>query len=219
MNILWSGALIVPLIATCATMSPRDLESRELAGWLSLAALCHRYSGASEYALEQDLRACRSSDPVGSLLTNLRIIRSLIAQPKDFSGALGDRGGILALYVACMNRGLRDFYTGGKILLQGNVDQHHILPRAQFPNTKRSFADNVANIAFITGAVNKSIGLTGPKVYLKSIKAPILRSQCIPVDDRLWRINQAELFWRARRVLLADSFNEYIRKSLPQRHL
>ncbi len=42
MDILWSGALVVPLIAICATTPPRHLDSKELTGWLSLAALCHR---------------------------------------------------------------------------------------------------------------------------------------------------------------------------------
>jgi hypothetical protein len=79
MDVLWSGALVVPVIALCATESPRQRDSKEVAGWLALAALCHRYSGSSETALEQDLRACRSPDPVGALLTNLRSLRSLVA--------------------------------------------------------------------------------------------------------------------------------------------
>ena len=220
MDILWSGALVVPLIAMCATMPVSQIDPKELVGWLSLAALFHRYSGSSETTLDQDLRACRDSDPIGSLLTNLRNdVRSLTAEPKDFSGALADRGGLFALYIACTNRGILDFYKGGKVLLQDNVDRHHILPRAQFPEKKRSMADNIANIAFITGPVNKSIGQTGPEVYLKTTKLRILKSQCIPTDSALWRIDQAESFWRTRRRLLADSFNEYIRKSLPQRHL
>ena len=219
MDILWSGALVVPLIAICATMSPRQLDSKELAGWLSLAALCHRYSGSSETALDQDLLACRKTDPISALLANLRNERSLKATSKDFSGALADRGGLLALYVACMNRGILDFYRGGKILLQSNIDRHHILPRAQFPEKKRYIADNIANMAFITGPVNKSIGKTGPEVYLKTIRPRILKSQCIPTDSALWRIDQAESFWRVRRRLLADSFNDHIRKLLPQRHL
>jgi hypothetical protein len=220
MDILWSGALVVPLIAMCATVPVREFDPKELVGWLSLASLFHRYSGSSETALDQDLRACRDSDPIGSLLTNLRnAVGSLTAEPKNFSGALADKGGLFALYIACMNRGILDFYKGGKVLLQDNVDRHHILPRAQFPERKRPIADNVANMAFITGPVNKSIGKTSPEIYLKTTKLKILKSQCIPADSTLWKIDQSESFWRARRKLLADSFNEYIRKSLPQRHL
>lgn len=220
MDILWSGALIVPIIALCATTTPRGRDSRELAGWLALAALCHRYSSSSETALDQDLRACRTPDPIGTLLGNLRADRTFLrAEPEDFSGALADRSGLLALYVACMNRGILDFYTGGKVLLQNNVDRHHILPRAQFSEEVRPTADNIANVAFIAGDVNKTIGQAGPEVYLAKVKTGVLQSQCIPTDSALWRIDQAEPFWQARRELLAKSFNDYLRKMLPQRRI
>jgi hypothetical protein len=48
MDILWSGSLIVPIIALCATTAPRKRDSKGLIAWLALAALLHRYSGASE---------------------------------------------------------------------------------------------------------------------------------------------------------------------------
>jgi hypothetical protein len=220
MDILWSGALVVPIIALCATTSPRQRDSKGLMAWLALAALLHRYSGSSETALDQDLKACRETDPIGALLKNLRQVRSaLVAEPSDFSGALADRSGLLALYIACMHRGILDFYTGSKVVLQNAVDRHHILPRAQFPDFSRATADNIANIAFIVGDVNKSIGQTGPEVYLKRIDPRVVKSQCIPSDDSLWAINRAEDFWVARRELLAESFNDFLRDSLPQRRL
>lgn len=188
--------------------------------WLALAALLHRYSGSSETALDQDLKACRETDPIGALLKNLRQVRSaLVAEPSDFSGALADRSGLLALYIACMHRGILDFYAGSKVVLQNSVDRHHILPRAQFPDVSRATADNIANIAFIVGDVNKSIGQTGPEVYLKSIDPRVVKSQCIPSEDSLWAIDRAEDFWAARRELLAESFNDFLRDSLPQRRL
>lgn len=220
MDILWSGALVVPLIVLCATMPARQRDSKELTGWLALAALCHRYSGSSETALDQDLRACRADDPIGALLSNLRSMgRSLTAQPTDFAGALADRSGLLALYIACMNRDIYDFYTGAKVVLQNNVDRHHILPRAQFPEDKRPAADNIANLAFIAGDVNKSIGQAGPEVYLAKVNTRVLESQCIPTDSALWRIDMAEAFWEERRKLLAESFNDFVRKALPQRRI
>jgi hypothetical protein len=220
MEILWSGALLVPIIVLCAITPPRQRDSRALVAWLALAALLHRYSGASETALDQDLRACRASDPLGALLANLRQARSsLTADPGDFSGALNDRSGLLALYIACKHRGVLDFFTGGKVLLQTSVDRHHILPRAQFPENLRPSADNVSNIAFIASDVNKSIGQSGPEVYLKGIPKKIRDSQCVPDDPHLWLIDQAEQFWEARRTLLADSFNEFLKDALPGRRL
>jgi len=220
MNILWSGALVVPVIALCAKTTPRQRDSKGLVGWLALAALLHRYSRSSESQLDQDLKACRESDPIRSLLKNLREDRSaLIADPFDFSGSLADKSGLLALYIACKNRSILDFYTGAKVIMQNDVDRHHILPRAQFPDHTRASADNIGNIAFIVGDVNKSIGQTGPEVYLKRLGTEVLHSQCIPADPSLWAIDRAEDFWTARRELLAESFNDFLRASLPDRHL
>jgi hypothetical protein len=220
MNILWSGSLLVPIIALCAITPPRQRDSKGLVGWLGLAALLHRYSGSSETRLDEDLKACRESDPIGALLKNLRQRRTaLVAHPADFAGALADRSGLLALYIACMHRGILDFYTGAKIFLQNDVDRHHILARGQFPENTRASADNVANIAFIVGDVNRSIGQSGPEVYLKRIESRVLKSQCIPADQSLWAVDRADEFWAARRDLLANSFNDFLRISLPQRRL
>ena len=220
MDILWSGALLVPLIALCAIMKPKAREARALIGWLAVAALLHRYSGSAESTLDQDLRACRADDPVGALLKNLRQIRpSLVAHPNDFSGTLNDRSGLLAVYIACMQRGILDFYTGAKVLLHDDIHRHHILPRAQFAEKHRSDADVIANIAFINGDVNKSIGQAGPEVYLKRLKAEILDSQCVPTDASLWGIDHASEFWAERRRLLSQAFNEFVRSALPQRRV
>lgn len=220
MEILWSGALLVPLIVLCATTAPRHRDSRALVAWLALATLLHRYSRSSETALDQDLRACRAPDPIGALLANLRQARpSLAAAANDFAGALADKSGLLALYIACMNRGIYDFFTGGKVLLQNAVDRHHILPRGQFQEKIRPTADNIANIAFVAADVNRAIGQAGPEVYLKRIKPRILESQCVPLNSELWSIDRADEFWAERRALLAESFNEFLRDSLPQRRL
>jgi hypothetical protein len=220
MDILWSGALLVPVIAMVATTGTRERDPKGMMGWMALAALHHRYSRASDTALDQDLRACRAEDPIGALLRNLRQHRtSLLARPRDFTGALNDRSALFAAYVACKNRGVKDLFTGQNIILQDNIDRHHILPRRQFPEGIRSSADNVANIAFITSEVNKAISHSGPEVYLSEIKPAFLESQCVPEDPALWRIKQAEKFFEARRKLLAESFNEFVREVLPKRRL
>jgi len=93
-----------------------------------MASLLHRYSKASETALDQDLRACRSDDPIGKLLTNVRRDAGAFgAVSNDFKGALNDKGALFASYIACRNNGLRDLFTDSQILLQKNVDRHHIL--------------------------------------------------------------------------------------------
>src|SRR5690242_19663526 len=48
MEILWSGALLVPLIVLCATTPARERDAQGMIAWLALATMLHRYSGASE---------------------------------------------------------------------------------------------------------------------------------------------------------------------------
>lgn len=141
------------------------------------------------------------------------------AAAKDFKGALNDKGAMFAVYVACRHTGLRDFFSGSEILLQANVDRHHILPRAQFPERNRSAADTLANIAFISGGANRSVGAASPDVYLRKISREVLESQCIPLDKDLWQIDRSDEFWDARRRLLADAFNGFLRKMLPGRRI
>ena len=220
MDILWSGSLLVPLIVLCSTTGARQRDTRGMIGWLALAALLHRYSGSSETALDQDLRACRSSDPIRALLRNLRAKGGGVrATSKDFGGALVDRGGLLGVYVACHQRGLRDLFSKGRVILQSSVERHHILPRAQFDEKNRFEADRVANIAFVSTGANRAISSSGPEVYLGKLDKRVLESQCIPLDRTLWRIDRADEFFEARKRLLAAAFNDFLRATLPNRRI
>lgn len=219
MKVLWSGSLLVPAIALCATAPARERNDAEIAGWMALAALTHRYSVSSETALDQDLRACRSSDPIRALLKNLRKGGTLRASPRDFDASLSDRGGLFAVHVACRQRGILDLFSGRKMLLQSAVDRHHLFPRAQFSPKQRASADCLANIAFVTDQANRSVGAASPDVYLAELKTKVLESQCIPTDQDLWRIKSADAFWAARRQLLADAFNEFLAERFEDRKL
>lgn len=67
--------------------------------------------------------------------------------------------------------------------------------------------------------MNRSIGAASPDVYLSKLKRETLESQCIPLDRSLWGVDRAEDFWAARRDLLAEAFNGYLRKMLPGRRI
>jgi hypothetical protein len=170
--------------------------------------------------LDQDMRACRSKDAIGALLSNVRRSdRPLRAGPEDFRGALVDKGGLFGMYVACHHRGLRDLFSGGRVILQSAVERHHILPRAQFPDTKKADADCIANIAFVSEGANRSVSNSGPEVYLSKIPREALESQCIPTNRDLWLIDAAEEFWAKRRDLLAQAFNAFLKTHFPTRRI
>lgn len=112
-----------------------------------------------------------------------------------------------------------DLFNKGEIILQTKIERHHILPRGQFSEKHRASADCIANIAFVTVTTNRAINNAGPEVYLSKISDEVLSSQCIPTDRNLWSIDRAEDFWKTRRKLLAESFNDYLRHALPNRHM
>jgi hypothetical protein len=93
------------------------------------------------------------------------------------------------------------------------------IPRGQFPKKTRVDADNVANVAFISGDVNRAINQSGPEVYLQQLTTEVLESQCIPTEKDLWSISRADDFWSARRKLLAAAFNDFVKDALPKRRI
>ena len=221
MSILWPGNLLVPVIALCATVPAKQRDDREIAGWVALAALHHRYSRSAETALEQDLRACRMEDPIRALLENLkRGHKYLGATESDFDGLIGDKSALLATYIACKHLGAKDLFTRTTIQARRRIDRHHLLPRALFPQGfERQRADVLANIAFIISDTNKSINDADPAAYLSGISASILRSQAVPLDKADWNVGRAESFWDARKKLLAGSFNAFLKDALPRRRV
>jgi hypothetical protein len=221
MSVLWSGSLLVPVIALCGNAPARERDDREIAGWLACAALCHRYSRSTETALDQDLKACRNHDPVGALLKNLRQHRApLQASPRDFNAYVADKSGLLATYLACRHLEARDLVTGRRMGSNSRVDRHHILPRALFPmGAARQRADVLANIGFLTGDGNKVISDSDPVAYLSRIDPGVLRSQAIPQSRELWSVEQSEQFWSQRQTLLAHAFNDFLKAAMPTRRL
>jgi hypothetical protein len=218
MNVLFSGNLLVPVIALCGTIAPKERDDQEIAGWVAAAALRHRYSRSSGTALEQDLRACRADDPIRQLLANLKQGTGLWARSTDFDASLADRSGLLATFLACKHLGARDLLTGRTIQLRSKIDRHHILPRAFFAiGSERQRADSLANIAFIVSDSNKSISDGNPEHYLPSIAPAVLKSQAIPTDKGLWSVNRSAEFWAKRQELLADAFNDYLKSAFAER--
>jgi len=214
MSVLWSGSLLVPVIALCSR-EPRP-PSQEIAGWLAAAALKHRYSRASGTALDQDLRACRTSDPIRELIRILRSGRRWIwASPSEFSSSSADKSSLLAVFIACMHRGIKDLYTKESLAGHHGLDRHHVFPRAHFHPRDR--ADTIANIAFVDKESNKILADERPEVYLSSLPPGVLRSQAIPEDKRLWALERAEDFWRARRGLVANALNDFLKSALADR--
>jgi hypothetical protein len=233
MKLQWSVNLLIPAIVLFERWTREKLLSKtnkdELAGWIALAAVHHRYSASSDTALQKDMVACRQKDAIRDLLKNAKGNRAtLLTNPKDFSGNVQDKGALFANYLACRHRGMFDFLSGisekqeVKITIAQNVDKHHVMPRKYAnkyaPDNPRQF-DTIANFVFIRCSTNMSIGDDSPSVYLPKISAKTRKSQCIPEEIDLYSLDNTSEFWRVRRQLLSDAFNEYVKSKLSSRRL
>ncbi len=221
MTLLRSGALLVPPIVVLGSCQSRTRPVRELAAWIALAALFHRYSKAGDTALDQDLRASVTNEPIGRLLSVLREHTGggLLAKPRHFAGTLSDKGALFAVYFACRERGARDLFTGAKLNHHRQIQKHHIFPKDSFPRARRREADRIANICFIGQGTNVAIRNTPAARYLPDVDERLREQHCIPLEHRHYAMEAYDRFLTARQRLLANAFNEAIRERLPRRWL
>lgn len=110
----------------------------------------------------------------------------------------------------------RDFHTGasltGDLIIEGQVDDHHILPQAWLDSPSRPTAvpprlrDCILNRTLIDRTTNLSIGKRPPSLYLADVQQSLgssfhglLRSHLLPAhpDSPLWRDDfDGLLHWR-----------------------
>ena len=75
-------------------------------------------------------------------------------------------------------------------------------------------ADDIANLAFISGRTNRQISDKSPQQYFpelieKSGQAAF-DAQCIPTDDSFLHIENYKDFLKERRVRIAERLNEFL---------
>jgi hypothetical protein len=92
---------------------------------------------------------------------------------------------------------------------------HHIFPKALL--RKRNIlreADDIANLAFISGRMNRSISDNSPDKYLSKLLEragqQAFTAQCIPMSPNLWKLENYRDFISERRRLISARLNEYL---------
>ena len=198
---------------------PDAKERDKLLFWFVQAGMWGRFSGSTETYIDQDLAALDAEgDPIDQLLEQLRLWHGgLRIEPGHFTGwSIGARF-YPVLYLLTRMGEARDWGTG--LPLKANLlgkmntlEVHHIFPKAQLykRDYPRQAVNAVANYCFLTKDTNLKISDTLPEKYFPEIEAKhpgALRSQWIPDDPQLWKVENYHAFLAARRVLLADEAN------------
>lgn len=199
-------------------------ERDKLLYWYVHSFLRGRYAGATESTLNQDLGLIEETEGgLDRLIEQLRRDRgSLRLQADDFwDWSRGSRFYPL-LYMLTRVWQARDWETGVELKshLLGNLSRlelHHIFPKSLLYDDdegyERSEVNALANFTFLTQDTNLKVSNQNPADYLAAYadKDPeLLSSHWIPMDPKLWQIDQYRDFLAARRELLAAAANNFL---------
>jgi hypothetical protein len=200
-----------------------EKESILLRYWALLANAKGRFSrGSSETLLDQDIAIIRDGGGVDMLVDRLRNqVGRLDISPEELEGRNQRSALFKTMFLAFSLTGAKDWNSNLAIALghsgnQHRLQFHHIFPKAilkkEYGNTRD--ADDIANLAFISGKTNRNISDTPPLDYLPDLikKAGIgaFKAQCIPTTPEFLEIHAYKAFLSERRKLIAARLNEYL---------
>ncbi|HPT58194.1 MAG TPA: DUF262 domain-containing protein [Fervidobacterium sp.] len=198
-----------------------DDDVKGLLFWFFEATIHGRFTGSSETKIDQDLKAIESADPINSMVANLRRdIPSFDITPEMIEGKYQQHSFLPLIFVISRKKNAEDWFTG-TVLSSTNVgpehkiELHHIFPRAVLEESGDFEAheiDDIANIAFLSQKANRTILKSKPEDYLTKIEVDRLKNQFVPMDANLWRGDRFRDFLVARRKLITEAINEYMKE-------
>ena len=197
-----------------------DEEEKDLLRWLFIAHARGHYSrGSSEGLLDADLTLVKSSAAPRRLIQLLeQQFGRLTVSGSDFQGR-GIQSPLFSMaYLALKKGDAKDWWNGLALSLshQGRshfIQYHHIFPksRLQKQDYEKAEINEIANMAFISAKVNRTISNKPPAEYFPAIikerGEPALAAHLIPTDPSLWRLENYRQFLERRREMLAEAVN------------
>lgn len=197
-------------------------ESERLRFWALAANAKGRFSrGSSETILDQDLALIRQGAGAQELIDRLRLqVGRLDITPEELEGRNQRSALFKTMFLAFRAGGAKDWRSNLAISLdhsgvQDRLQFHHIFPKAVLKNkfTARE-ADDIANLAFISGKTNRAISDKPPASYLPTLIAKMgpscFTDQAIPMDSNLWEVDNYTAFLAQRRRRIAERLNAFL---------
>jgi hypothetical protein len=197
-------------------------EAAALRKWALLANAKGRYTrGSSETLLDQDLATIRDGGGVPELLERLRLQVGRLDIVQDELMGRNQRSALFkTMFLAFREAGAKDWKSNLAIALDHRgvthkLQFHHIFPKALLRGhyTTRE-ADDIANLAFISGKTNKQILAKPPKAYfpqyIEKAGKEAFAAQCIPTDDAFLDVADYKAFLAVRRKQISQRLNQYL---------
>jgi hypothetical protein len=211
---------LIPLIVIAAENDGIPARETELARrWLLLAGVRAYFSGSVHTELDRLLRRLKEKMSVRELWNaTSRRLRKIT--PGDFELSRIS-GPFTSLYLSMLaENDARDwcdhyFRLDGKVHgHNAELQVHHFFPGSLLRKHKRGedVINTFANYVIISKDCNLRISAEEPATYMKRIAVSNteLEKQCIPINRKLWHLDQYDDFLRERRRLLAEASNKFL---------
>jgi len=201
-------------------------ERDKLLFWYVQSGMWGRYSGSVESVIDADIEALSSDDGgIDRLLEKLRLSRGSLKIESEHFTAWGKGARLYpVLYLLTRTGRAQNFCDGLPVAanMLGKMNQleiHHIFPKSKLyeKDYSRPLVNALGNYCLLTAECNRKIGKNLPEEYFPKVleKNPdALRSQWIPEDENLWKIENYPDFLKARKVLLAGAANRFLSELL-----
>ena len=220
LDLLPTHSIFMPLVAFFDRYgsSLSDKQLRELQRWVYMALIWSRYSGSSETAMDQDIAALTSEEPIRAMIQNIENVigsRRIVTE-QELRDQRKNSPYMLMAYVLARLAGAQDWFNGtaiGKNTSSEGYHLHHIFPKSllsqKYDLRKDSrIVDQVANLVFLAAPASKSLTNQPPAKYLPGVEEQRLQAQYIPDQPILWEFDQFENCMLQRRTMLADAINQ-----------
>lgn len=221
--------VLVPIIAYLLKNDIKFPESLKFGYlyWMHLALIWSRYGGQTDARLDKDVNISTTSpDPISELIDQIRDMRGRIdVKPADLEGRTAGHPLYRMLYIITKNKKAIDWANGGSIHETlgdtYSIQSHHIFPQSLLYKMKydsenhldKKVVNEIANRAFVTRETNYKILDNPPFEYLPAIERAYpgaLERQFIPMNEKLWTIENYEMFLNERRKIIAHEMNSYL---------
>jgi len=205
-----------------------DIEIKKAIKWFYYSQIRFRYISQLPQKLDKDLSiVTNETQPFDKLLNVIEAERRLEVSPDEFIG-VGVQHPLWSMMkwyfkskdAKCLTTGVSLRKNMGK---KYSLEWDHIFPFSILKKNgyglenrhKYSLAQEITNRAILTQVANRTKSNREAKDYLAEVKhnfPDALDGQSIPIDTRLWELENYEQFLQVRRDLLATQMNEFLNK-------
>ena len=226
-EILSAKFLIIPIVCIAVKSGYRFTPALERAikRWFYAALMWGRYSRSAETALDEDLALIRDDEnPVGQMVEKIRLRSGrLEVKEEDLAASYTKNPFFYMMYILARNAKARDWRSGLVISTEvGEKLRYRQVfdPRALKESTqkhgaraKRQIGLEIANMVFADKPGRQKH--PRPEEHLEDVVKThgedALRSQCVPTDPALWRVERYDDFLLHRRRAIADAINDLMK--------